>query len=128
MRRRFRGFSLVEVVVGVTIIALMAVAMGVLLERLPVGAREARDQDIAIKIARTEIEQLRAGGYDALPVSGPFTNSLLSSLASSSASVTVSTYSSKTKSVVATVSWRGANGVSRSLTLTTLITQNSGLP
>lgn len=125
---RTKGFSLVEVTVAIALIALMIVTTSVLLQRLPVGGREVRDQDIALKIARTQVETLRAGGYDAVPTSGSFANPLLSSLASSTALLAVSDYNSDVKQVDVTVSWRGANAVMRSVSLTTLIVSESGLP
>ncbi len=125
--RSTSGFSLIEVVVALAIVALMIVTTAVLLQRIPVSGREVRDQDLALKIARTEVELLRSGGYDVLPTSGPFTSTLLASLASSSAAIVVTDYNVKTKQVVATVSWRGASSV-RSLSLTTLFTQGSELP
>lgn len=128
MRRPATGFSLVEVTVAIGLIGLMVVTTGVLLERIPVHGREVRDQDVALKIARSEIETLRAGGYGALPVSGPFAHTLLSSLASSSASLLINDYNETVKQVVATVEWRGTGSVMRSVSLTTLIAEHSGLP
>lgn len=123
-----RGFTLIEAALAIAIIGLIITATGLLLARLPADGREVRDQDVALKIARDEIEGVRAGGYAALPATGAFTHTLLSSLASSSAQVSVSTYNAKTKQVQATVSWRGALGGTQSISLTTLVTQNSTLP
>lgn len=125
--RLTRGFSLIEVTVAIAIIGTMIVATSALLQRLPVSGREVRDQDIALKIARNEVEVLRAGGYDALPASGPFANPLLSSLMSGSASVAVTVYDAKTKKADVSVSWTGTGSVTRTVLLTTLIAQNSGL-
>jgi prepilin-type N-terminal cleavage/methylation domain-containing protein len=128
MKKITKGFSLIEITVAVAIIGLMVVATGLMLQRIPVNGREVRDQDLALKIARNEIEAVRSTGYANLPASGSFSSSLLSSLASSTASIAVTDYNTKTKQVVATVSWRGAGSIIRSLSLTTLITQNSNLP
>jgi prepilin-type N-terminal cleavage/methylation domain-containing protein len=125
--RKKSGFSLIEVLISVAIIATMIVSMSLLMQRIPIDGREVRDQDLALKIAHNEVEVLRSAGYDALPASGPFANSLLSSLASSSASVTVSTWSAKTKRIDVSVLWRGAGLVMRSVVLTTLVTQDSAL-
>lgn len=126
--RATKGFSLVEVTVAIALIALMTVTTSVLLQRLPVGGREVRDQDVALKIARAEVEALRAGGYDALPASGPIANTLLSALASSTATMSISDYNPGVKRVDITVSWRGADAIMRSVSLATLIAENSGLP
>lgn len=122
-----RGFSLIEVIVAVAIIGTVTVAVGTLMQRLPVNGREVRDQDIAMKIARNEIEHLRALGYVALPASGAFANTLLASLASSTASITISAFNAKTKQVDVRVSWRGTGTTTRAVSLSTLITENSSL-
>lgn len=128
MQNQRRGFSLIEITVAIAIIGLMIVTTSTLLSRLPVSGREVRDQDTALKIARTEIEVLRALGYGALPASGPFANPLLSSLASGSASVTITAYDAKTKQADVRVSWTGTGNAARSVSLTTLIAQTSGMP
>ncbi|MCX6787938.1 MAG: prepilin-type N-terminal cleavage/methylation domain-containing protein [Candidatus Kaiserbacteria bacterium] len=122
-----RGFSLIEITIAIAIIGVMIVATSSFLARIPANGREVRDQDLALKIARSEIETLRALGYDALPLSGPFTDTLLGSLASSSASIAITAFNAKTKQVTASVTWRGASSSTRSTAITTLITQNSGL-
>lgn len=128
MATRRTGFTLIETLVAVAILATTIIATGALFARLPVNNREARDQSIALKIARAQIEALRAAGYEALPATGPFANELLSSLASSSASVTVAAYDTKTKQVEVRVTWAGNGNASRSVSLTSLIAQDSKLP
>lgn len=125
---RLRGFSLIEATIAIAIIGTMIVATSMLLQRIPVSGREAKDQDLALRIARNELEILRAVGYAALPESGPFTDPLLASLASSSASFTVSDFSASTKRVDVTVTWRGSAATDRSLSLTTLITGSGATP
>lgn len=122
-----RGFSLIEVTIAIAIIGIMIVATGTLLQRIPINGREVRDQDLALKIVRNELEILRATGYAALPASGPFTDTLLSSLTSSSAALAITDFNAKTKRVEVSVSWQGAGVVARLVSLTTLITQDSGL-
>lgn len=121
-----RGFTLVEATVAVAIVAMISIAATTLFRQISINAREVRDQDLALRIARQQIEIYRLNGYSALPASGRITNQLLSSFASSSAVVTVSAYTSKTKKVDVAVLWQGSQGM-RSVSLSTFITQSSGL-
>lgn len=125
--RTSRGFSLIEVTIAIAIIGTMIVATGILLQRIPMSGREVRDQDLSLKIARNEIEILRATGYAALPASGSFTDTLLGSLTSGSGALSITDFNTKTKRVEVSVSWQGTGAVARSVSLTTLITQDSGL-
>jgi len=123
---RQKGFTLVEVLITLFVVAMLGVAS----RSLVVGdssVRLAKDQNVALKIAGNEIESLRAGGYAALPVSGPFSDSLLSTLPSGAGAMAVSAYNAKTAQIVVTISWQeGVNA--ESLSLSTLVTQTGGLP
>lgn len=125
---RLHGFSLIEATVAIAIIGTMIVATSMLLQRIPVSGREAKDQDLALRIARNELEVVRAAGYAALPASGPFTDPLLASLASSTASLIVTDFTADTKRVDVMVEWRGSAATARSLSLTTLITGSTIAP
>lgn len=120
------GFTLIEVTVSIFIIGSIAVASTMLLHGAQLN-RVVRDEGLALKIAGRQIEVLRAGGYAALPSSGPFTDSSLSSLASGAAFVTVSSYGAKTKEVEAAVSWLGPDNAPRTISVTTLVTETGGL-
>jgi len=125
---RSYGFSLIEVVMAIAIVGIVLVVIGTFLQRIPVNSRDVGYQDLALKIARGEVEHLRAQGYDALPASGSFSDSLLSSLPAGTGAVAITTYDDKTKQVVVTVSYQGAGQTASSVALTTLIAQNSTLP
>jgi len=116
------GFSLVEAVIaigmtGIIIVMYQNVMSSILL------SRSIKNTDIAVKIASNQIEELRADGYSSLPNSGSFSDSLLSSLPSGSASMNISDYNDKIKLVVVTVSWSEPNSGSRSVSLQTLVAQ-----
>jgi len=127
-RHSHKGFSLIEVVIAIAIIAMIYVATTRFLQIIPPTSGDARNEDLALKIASNEMETLRAGGYDVLPPSESFTSSLLSSLPSGAAALVVTDYDTQTKRVDITVSWQGVSLTNRSLSLTTLIAKNSGLP
>ena len=123
-----RAFSLIEVVIALGIfgmLLLMLVAIG----RTTPLTRISHDQDIALRIAQNELESLRGGGYGSLPMTGSFSDPLLSSLPFGGAALTVSTFGTTTKQVTVTVSWKDASASStQSVSLSTLITQTGGLP
>ncbi|MBI2409893.1 prepilin-type N-terminal cleavage/methylation domain-containing protein [Candidatus Kaiserbacteria bacterium] len=124
---RSKGFTLIEVTVAVAIIAIVITGVSAVLARLPMNARQARDQSLALTMARTQIERLRGAGYGALPASGPFTDPLLASLPGAAASTAVSSYSARTKQASVSVSWLEAGQIA-AVVLTTLVTQDAGLP
>jgi type II secretory pathway pseudopilin PulG len=121
-----RGFTLIEITVALGIIIAMVVMLGALV-KVSVLQKTAQSEEIALTAATAEMENLRVGGYSALPASGSFSNTALSSLSGGSGSVAVTVYDAKTKKVEVTVSWTAHDGVSHSMTLSTLITQTGGL-
>ncbi len=121
-----RGFSLIEAIVSIALLGVLLLASAALMHSIPLTA-DARDQDIALKIASTKIDALRALGYVALPASGTFTDPTLNLLASSAATMAIATFNAKTKQVDVTVSWLARDQTPRSLVLTTLITHIGGL-
>ena len=115
------GYLLLEVVISLGIIAIFfilfqAAATTVILNR------DVKHQELALRIARSQIENLRASGYAALPASGPFADLQLTSLPQASASATISQYNDKTKQIYVEVSWQESGAQNRhKVSLTTLI-------
>jgi hypothetical protein len=89
--------------------------------------RDSAFESVAFRIVNTKLDELRAGGYDALPTSGSFSDPALTNLPFASASTSITDWNAKTKQVAAGVSWQGADGLPRNVSLTTLITQSGGL-
>jgi prepilin-type N-terminal cleavage/methylation domain-containing protein len=123
---RHRGFTLVEVLISLFVVAMLLTVVQSLIAGIP-AARLAKDQSTALKIATNEIESIRAGGYGAVPATGSFSDSLLTSLPSGAGSITTSAFNTKTKQVVVSVSWQEA-GKTQSVSLSTLVTETGGLP
>ena len=121
-----RGFSLIEAIVSLALIGVLLIISSALTRSVPLTS-DSRDQDIALKIANTEIDYLRSQGYAALPSTGTFTDPTLSLLASSTATMTSTAFNAKTKRVDVTVSWMARDRTRHSLALTTLVTQIGGL-
>lgn len=121
-----RGFTLVETVVTLFILAIaiviFAIATGILHD-----TRDIRYENIALRVAQTKIDELRAIGYDALPPDGTFTDPLLSTVPFGAASSSSVTYNPKMKQISVGVSWLDRTGATRSVTLVTLLTDVGGL-
>lgn len=127
MNNAQRGFLLIEVVIAIFVIAATVALYAAALHSFAVS-RSAAHSAVALSIAERELENARAGGYAALPASGPFSDPQLSSLASSSASIAVSAFNAKTKKVVVSILWREPESATSSIvSLSTLITQSGGL-
>ncbi|OGG40278.1 hypothetical protein A2118_02240 [Candidatus Kaiserbacteria bacterium GWA2_50_9] len=121
-----RGFTLVEIIV-----ALFIMSVGVVFATMVIGTmqvtRDSAFENVAFHIAENKLNELRAGGYAALPANGSFSDSQLTSLPQSLASTTITTLNAKTKQVATGVSWLGADGQTRVVSLTTLIVESGGL-
>ncbi len=89
--------------------------------------RDSGFESVAFRVANAKLDELRAGGYAALPASGAFADPALADLPLGVASTSVTDWNAATKQVVAEVSWQGADGLARNVSLTTLITQSGGL-
>ncbi|MGE5540800.1 MAG: type IV pilus modification PilV family protein [Bacillota bacterium] len=120
-----RGFSLVEVVISLFIIGVTIMLASEMLTLMSLS-RHAKDQALALSIARNEISTLRAAGYDTLPASGSFSDTQLSSLPNGTGALSVVDYNDQTKQISATVSWLESNATS-SVSMTTLVTKTGGL-
>jgi len=90
-------------------------------------ARDSAYESIASRVAGTKIEALRAGGYDALIGGESFSDPALASLPQGQASTSIADWNEKTKQVTAGVSWLGADGTDRFVSMTTLVTDVGGL-
>jgi prepilin-type N-terminal cleavage/methylation domain-containing protein len=121
------GFSFIEVLATVFIIGMVLVLYQTALGKSHY-IRYAKNQEIALQVASNKIEELRAGGYDALPGSSSFSDSQLDSLLNSSAAMTITSFNANTKEVLITIQWDEPIGsAARSVSLTTLITETGGL-
>ncbi|MEK7101727.1 MAG: prepilin-type N-terminal cleavage/methylation domain-containing protein [Patescibacteria group bacterium] len=121
-----RGFTLVEIVVALFIMSVAVVFATIVTGTIKI-TRDSAFENIAFHIADNKLNELRALGYAALPANGPFSDSQLTSLPQGLASTTVTTLNAKTKQVATGVSWLGAEGQTRVVFLTTLITESGGL-
>lgn len=116
------GFSLVEGVVTLALIGLFLIIFQAS-ARTVVLNRGSKYQETALRIANSKLQTMRTTAYSSLPTSGTFSDPLLSSLPSGTATLTMTDYNAKTKQADVVVSWRNPTGVTVHVQLTTLITQ-----
>lgn len=119
------GFLLVEIVVTIGLIGIVVIMHYVMVQST-VLAQNVKHKDLALKIASHKIEELRALGYDGVPVSGSFPDSLLASLPGGTGAMAITDYNAGVKQVAVTVSWTHS-GAARSVSLNTLLTNTGGL-
>ena len=104
IRKQQRGFSLLEIIITIAIIGMILLLYQIFLSNLFLS-RDAKNQEIALRIANNKIEELRAVGYDSLPSSGVFFDTQLNLLSQSSAAMTITDFNADTKQVLVTIQW-----------------------
>jgi prepilin-type N-terminal cleavage/methylation domain-containing protein len=127
IRKQQRGFSLLEIIITIAIIGMILLLYQIFLSNLFLS-RDAKNQEIALRIANNKIEELRAVGYDSLPSSGVFFDTQLNLLSQSSAAMTITDFNADTKQVLITIQWfEPTSPTPKTISLTTLVTKVGGL-
>ena len=124
--RAARGFTLIEMLVALFIMSVTVAFVTIVTGTIKV-TRDATYENAAFRVADNKLDELRAGGYAALPASGSFSDPALTVLPQGVASTSITDWNAKTKRVSAGVSWQGADGLARFVSLSTLITESGGL-
>jgi len=119
------GFTLIENLVTIFIIGSLIALFSAAIHLLRLTT-DAKYEDVALRIASHRLEEERSLGY-ASTTSGSFSDSLMSQLPSGAGTTTVTDYGSKIRLVDITVSWRGFSSITRSVALTTLLTDIGGI-
>lgn len=125
-RRTSAGFTLTETLVALFIMSVAVVFVALLIGTIKT-TRDAKYENSAFRIADSKLDELRAGGYAALPASGSFSDPELANMPQGAASTSITDWNAKTKQVVVGVSWQSQGGLTRFVSLTTLITDFGGL-
>jgi type II secretory pathway pseudopilin PulG len=121
------GFSLIEVFVTLLIAGFVLVLFQTALGKIKL-IQYAKNQEIALRVANNKIEELRSGGYAALPSSGSFSDSQLNSLSNSSASMAITDFNADTKQIIINIQWQDPPSTSlKNISIATLVTKTGGL-
>ncbi len=118
------GFSVIEVIISLFLLGVILLIYNAAVNSVQLN-RQMKDQEIAFRIASTEMESLRSTAYNSLPTSSAsVSDSLLTTLPGNAGeSLVVASPNSKTKKFVVTVNWIEPGNAARSVNLSTLITQ-----
>lgn len=124
MAMRQKGFSLIEVVISLFILGVIILVYAASANTVTINQR-AKNKQLAVRIAASEIETLRATPYASFPTSYNLSNTMLANLpGGASGTVDITDYNEMTKQAVVTVTWTDAGKFETSnYSLTTLVTQ-----
>ena len=117
------GLSLLEVPIAMFIIAVIFFLYNTAANSIVLN-RNAKNQELAVRIGVSELEDLRATDFDSLPVTGSATHSLLGQLPSSSMELVVTDISTESKTVTITVRWQEGSSAQRSVKFSTYINRH----
>ncbi len=118
-----KGFTIIEVVLALAIIAVIFTIFQTSITTILIN-RRAKNQELAVRIVNTKMEEIRGLTYDTLPTSTVFSNALLSALPQGQAYIATSSYNNKTTQVTVSVQWREFSGMAtHTVSFTTLVTQ-----
>jgi Tfp pilus assembly protein PilV len=121
------GFTLVEVLIGVYIMAFGVLGVLLTLTKTSAFMSAVRQNAIATHAAQEEIEKIRAMDFTSLLSQGPsFTASAFNELKNATGTLTVENIfsSNDIRRVTVLVSWSGLNGQPVSKSLSTLVTRS----
>jgi len=123
-RLKMSGMTIIEVLVSLFMVGVALLLMHASVNSLLIN-RNAKHQELAARIAASQMEELRNTTYLSLPGSGSFTHPLLINLPQGEANMTLTNFNATTKEISVVVSWREPDSTTtRNVTLTSLITQN----
>lgn len=121
-----RGFTVLEMLIALFIMSVAAAFATIVIGTIKT-TRDVAYENAAFRIVDSKLDELRAEGYANLPASGSFSSPELAELPQGAASTSITVWNAKTKQVAAGVSWRGTDGLTRVVSLTTLVTEVGGL-
>lgn len=121
-----RGFTMIEMLIALFIMS-VATAFATIVIGTIKTTSDVAYENAAFRIADSKLDELRAGGYANLPAEGSFSSPELVNLPQGAASTSITVWNVKTKQVGAGISWRGTDGLTHAVSLTTLVTEIGGL-
>ena len=122
--RRTAGFTLIEVMIAVFILALTALVFAATVPTSQISRIKAAHTTYAINLAKQTIAEKQSAGYAGL-LAGTVEVSVPADLPGGSQTTTITQYSTNVKKVQVDVTWSGYRQVGGDITLSTLISDHS---
>ncbi len=118
------GFTIVEVLIALFVTGLMLLLYSASANSVTLN-RNSKHEDLAHRIAVSEMEDIRSLAFANIPATGPFTDPLFSQLPSAQGQLTITPVNPDVKIVNVTVTWtEPGNPAIHSVNLETLISSH----
>ena len=121
---RISGFTLVEVLLAVFILAITALIFVACFPTSQISRIKAAHMTYAVSLAQQKLEEIRSAGYAGLIISDPV-DTPLEELPGGNQRITITQFSVNIKKIEVTITWGGYRKVGGSTTLVTLISDHS---
>lgn len=123
-RNRASGFTLVEVLLAVFVLALTALILAAAFPTAQISRIKAAHVSYAVDLSRQTMEEKRSAGYSSL-LAGTTEITVPAELPGGQQTTTISQYSPHIKRIEVTITWSGYRRVGGSTTLATLVSDHS---
>lgn len=123
-KRRLSGFTLIEVMLAIFLLAVSAVIIGVIYPSAQISRIKAVHMTFAMSMAQKKLEDARSSGYALVPVT-PTVTTPFAELPNGTQSYTVTQYAPNIRKVEVTVTWNGYRMVGGRVSLVTFISDHS---
>ena len=123
-RNRRSGFTLLEVLLAVFVLALTAIMLAAAFPTAQISRIKAAHVSYAVNLSRQTMEEKRSAGYSSL-LADTTEITVPAELPGGQMTTTISQYSPHIKQIEVTITWSGYRRVGGSTTLATLISDHS---
>ncbi|HUV04887.1 MAG TPA: type II secretion system protein [Armatimonadota bacterium] len=122
--RRSSGFTLVEVLLVVFMLALTALMFAATFPTSQISRIKATHMSYALSLAQQKVEEIKSAGYGNIQITPTPVTSSLADIPSGTQTVTVTQYEANIKKISVSIVWSGYRQVGGTVDLVTLISDH----
>lgn len=122
--RRSAGFTLVEVLLVVFILALTALMLAAIFPTAQISRIKATHTSYALSLAQQKMEEIKSAGYANIQITPEAVVTPLADIPSGAQTVTVTQYAPNIKKISVSIVWSGYRRVGGRVDLVTLISDH----